>query len=131
MEEKSEKNMITISPNNIIKFVHGDTIDKAPIFIDCTNDETSTAFKYIVKENDRILFSILEANQDFNEGIIRKIFTKDDLDENGNLLLTLDSSDSLNVLSGTYSYSIKLVQIRDDKVIASTIITKTKLYILE
>lgn len=123
--------MITISPNNIIKFVHGDTIDKAPIFIDCTNDETSTAFKYIVKENDKILFSIMEANQDFNEGIIRKIFTKDDLDENGKLLLSLDSSDSLNVLSGTYSYSIKLVQIRDEKVIASTIITKTKLYILE
>lgn len=123
--------MLSISKNNIITFVAGDSVD-GYLFIDCTSDSESTDYKYILDPDDEIYFSIMEPNQKFEEGIIRKIFKANDLDNKGNLHLVLSPSDTFNVLPGNYYYSVKLVNVRglhlDTKV--HTIISNRKLYIL-
>ena len=61
--------------------------------------------------------------EEFNSGLIRKKFTKDDLDENNEVIVEFVSSDTQTLLPGTYYYSVKL-QKGDSSI--HTIIDKTK-----
>ena len=69
--------MLSISKNNIITFVAGDSVD-GYLFIDCTSDSESTDYKYILDPDDEIYFSIMEPNQKFEHAILKKVFRYDD-----------------------------------------------------
>ena len=97
--------MIEISRNGIIEMYRGDTFE-FPLFINIGTK--GHPVQYIVQEGDIVYFSVGEANQPFEKALIRKIFTVEDLDEDGNITVRMSSSDTENVLPGTYYMQIKI-----------------------
>lgn len=98
--------MFKIFPNHIIQVNRGDTF-QFPFEINL-----GTALypdKYILQENDVLYLGVCEPNQCFENAIIKKKFTKDDLDENGNVIINFSSSDTEYLSLGVYYYEIKLL----------------------
>lgn len=121
--------MAVVSNNNIIMINRGDTFS-----FDFTIDDGSTDDgRYILKDDDALYFGIMDPHQLFEDAIIRKKYTKEDIDEMGNLIITLRPEETIELFPGTYYYAIKLHKHTDneedyiDEVI--TVINKTKFII--
>ena len=87
--------------------------------------------QYVLGEGDSVYFGVMEANQPFGCALIRKKYTSEDLDEDGNIPLRLESQDTIYLLPGTYYYQAKLEHKEDgqpDEV--TTIIPKRKLFLV-
>ena len=118
--------MVSISENGIISMNTGDYF-KAPLFINA--GDALTPLRYVLEENDKVYFAILEPNQPFNFGVVRKIFTKDNLNTCGDVEIVLETSDTEKLLPGAYYYEIKLSIVRDNKEYVETIIPRRKIYL--
>ena len=97
--------MVEISNNGIVEMYSGDTFE-FPLFINMGSKLRPS--QYIVQQGDTIYVSIGEANQSFDHALIRKTFTYEDLNEEGNVVVKLASSDTENVVPGTYFLQIKI-----------------------
>lgn len=105
--------MFNISNNGIITMTRGDTAS-FPIFINVGN--IWLPLRYKLGDFDYLYFSVMEHGQSFEEGVIRKIIDSSSLDENGDVLITLKHSDTVNLLPGNYTYEVKLATMpRDDQ----------------
>lgn len=82
-------------------------------------------------ENECLYFGVMEANQKWEDSIIRKKLTPADLDENGNVHLHLNSEDTENLAPGTYWYMVKIYfwDRELEKFVINTICNKTKFII--
>lgn len=122
--------MSNINISNVITIHKGTTI-KAPIFI---NIGTKLVPKnYTLVEGDTLYISIMEPNQSFDYGVIRKKLTKANLDELGFARFSLDPTDTINLLSGVYYIQMKL-KLADSGTTpggVATIMPKTKFIILD
>jgi hypothetical protein len=98
--------MVSISKNGIITINAGDKFETA-VFINGGSELEPV--RYILKNDDKLLWVIVEPNKPFECGVVRKILTKDDLNDNNDPVLKLKSSDTLNLLPGTYYYEARLV----------------------
>ena len=106
-------------PNLHIRLCRGDTQN---IILTLYEGERLTATKYVLKDNDNVYFGVMEPNSYFEEALIRKKFSigdiikhekfkklsKEDLDENNELVIKLHTTDTLTLLPGLYYYQIKL-----------------------
>lgn len=116
---------------NIIAINRGDTHS----FKFTINDNSQENGKYILKNEDVLYFGLMDPHQPFENALVKKRFTKDDLDKDGNLTITLRPEDTLDLVPGVYYYSIKLHKLADtefeyiDEVI--TIVNKTKFVIYD
>lgn len=75
----------------------------------------------------------MEPNQIWENSILRKKLSVDDLNTRGNVQLHLNSEDTENLLPGLYYYMVK-IYIKDeelDKYIINTIIPSTKFLVYE
>lgn len=88
--------------------------------------------KYILKDNDTVYFGLMDNRQPFSKALIKKKFTKADQDKDGFIKIIIDSKDTLDLLAGTYYYSIKLRLVDRDFTIDKTvgIVNKSKLILL-
>lgn len=117
--------------NNIIKMNRGDTYE-----FNLTVD-AGDGNNYILKDNDTVYFGLMEPNAPFEFSLVKKMWTKDDQDKNGNFIVSINPEDTVHLLPGVYYYSIKLEMNHQDvdanntvyKVI--TVINKTKFIILD
>lgn len=113
--------------NNIIIMTRGDTLEFVP-----TAKALGDYANYRLIEDDAIYFGLMDPGQYFEDALIRKRFDKTDFQSLADLLITLESDETLDLLPGKYFYSIKLhLNHQDiesnkyiDKVI--TLINKTK-----
>ena len=122
--------------NNIIVMTRGDTYEFNLNMVDDSGD-------YMLQGDDVLYFGIMDPGQPFEHALVRKRFTASDLDAIGNLNITIDPIDTLDLLPGKYFYSIKLHMDHDeldyntlaptgariDKVV--TVINKTKFIICD
>ena len=122
--------------NNMIIMNRGDTYE-----FDLTiEDESSSDGRYHITGDDTIYFGIMDPHQPFEEALVKKKFTVEDADANGNLTVVIEAEDTLDLLPGTYYYSVKIhlqheninpetkqVDGYVDKV--HTVINKTKLFL--
>jgi len=115
-----------ISNNGIIVINKGDTF-YAPLFINIGDE--CTPERYILTEDDTVYFAICEPNQVFERGVIRKIYTANNLNEDGDVEIILNPEDTENILPGTYYYEIKLRVVRGDQEIVDTIVPRRKFVI--
>lgn len=114
---------VNISVNNIITITKGDYVC-VPLFINIgTRLEMDN---YTLKEGDIVYFSIMEPNQKFEEGVIRKTFNKNNLDSKGLVNIKIESTETDKILPGRYYMEIKL-KLASGAI--STIVPKTKFYI--
>lgn len=112
--------------SNIIKLNRGDTYE---FELSITNDDGTP---YILKEDDKVYFGVMEPNDVFECSFLRKVLKAGD-----ELKITLSHYDTCNLLSGLYYYSVKLEMNhtifetgdRLHKVV--TIINKTKFILLD
>lgn len=109
--------------SNIIKLVRGDTYSTS-ISIE---SDTAEDGLYRLSVSDTLYFGIMYPHQKFEDAIIRKRFTKADQDSDGNILIQLEPSDTIDLDPGVYYYAVKLRQ--DNQV--STVINKAKFVILD
>lgn len=86
--------------------------------------------RYILGENDRVLFGVMEPNMSFENALIRKVFTKEDLNENNDVEISFNAYDTINVVPGKYYYEVKLVVGEEENGIVNTVIPKREFFIL-
>ena len=129
MTDEWRKNMA----KNIIKMNRGDTYE----FNLTIDDEGSENGKYLLQGNDTVYFGIMEPNSAFEQSLVKKIYTEEDRDKDGNIFITIEPEDTEHLLPGVYYYSVKLEVDHENgetyesihKVI--TVINKTKFIILD
>ena len=129
MTDEWRKNMA----KNIIKMNRGDTYE----FNLTIDDEGSENGKYILQGNDTVYFGLMEPNSAFEQSLVKKIYTEEDCDKDGNIFITIEPEDTEHLLPGAYYYSVKLEVDHENgetcenihKVI--TVINKTKFIILD
>ena len=98
--------MVDISNEGIITLSRGDTF-RFPLFI---NKGTEIApIRYELTENDMLYFAIMEPNQRFEDAIIRKVYTTEsEFNEDGDVMICIDPTDTEYLLGGKYYYEVKL-----------------------
>ena len=129
MTDEWRKNMA----KNIIKMNRGDTYE----FNLTIDDEGSENGKYVLQGNDTVYFGLMEPNSAFEQSLVKKIYTEEDRDKDGNIFITIEPEDTEHLLPGVYYYSVKLEVDHENgetyesihKVI--TVINKTKFIILD
>lgn len=90
--------------SNIILMNRGDTYE-----FDLTiSDENSIDGRYKLQEDDAIYFGIMDPGQPFEYALVRKKYTVENTDKAGNLTITIDPEDTIDLLPGKYFYSVKL-----------------------
>lgn len=99
--------MFDISKEGNIQLIRGDTLSLA-LFINQGNELVPS--RYLLGDNDTVYFALMEQNQLFENAILKKVFTKEtsEFTEDGDLIITLDPSDTESLLEGQYIYTIKL-----------------------
>ena len=129
MTDEWRKNMA----KNIIKMNRGDTYE----FNLTIDDEGSESGKYLLQGNDAVYFGLMEPNSAFEQSLVKKVYTEEDRDKDGNIFITIEPEDTEHLLPGVYYYSVKLEVDHENgetcesihKVI--TVINKTKFIILD
>ena len=129
MTDEWRKNMA----KNIIKMNRGDTYE----FNLTIDDEGSENGKYLLQGNDTVYFGLMEPNSAFEQSLVKKVYTEEDRDKDGNIFITIEPEDTEHLLPGVYYYSVKLEVDHENgetcesihKVI--TVINKTKFIILD
>lgn len=108
---------------NVIQLVRGDDFS----FVLNVEDENTENGNYILNDNDALYLGVTLPHQPFENALIKKKYTKEDQNLDGNIIATIDSKDTIDLIPGVYYYSVKLRQNIDteyEKV--TTVIYKTK-----
>jgi len=119
--------MLNVSNNNIITIDHGDDV-RFILFINANTE--LEPLRYILENDDQLFFSVAEPNQDFCDAVVRKIFTKDDLNSFGDVVVEFDNSDTAKLLPGTYYYQAKLLVKKNGKDYIDTVVPSRKFCIM-
>lgn len=93
--------------NNIIVINRGDSYT-----FDLTiNDASAENGCYILEDNDTVYFGLMDPNQPFEDALVRKKYTIDDIDLQdpcGTLTIQINPEDTLDLIPGKYYYAVKL-----------------------
>lgn len=116
-------NRIYFGESNIISMTRGDT----HTFNLSIEDETAEDGLYRLAADDCVYVGIMIPHQKFEEAIVRKKYVQKDQDLAGNILVTIEPDDTLDLDPGTYYYAAKLQ--RGTQV--TTVINKTKFVIFD
>lgn len=125
--------MHTISNNGIITMTRGDFL-QVPLFINA-GDETDPA-RYKITDNDTVYLGIMEPNTPFEHSLIRKVYTKENTNKYGDVVIELGLDDTQYLQPGTYYYEAKLKRVKQINgtksiEIVDTIVPRRKLFIVE
>lgn len=114
--------------NNIIVLNRGDSYSFDLTIADITNDGD-----YTLSNDDALYFGIMDPNQPFENALIKKKFTADDVNGDGTITIDIKPDDTIDLIPGLYYYCIKLHQVNAEENIDNvyTVINKTKFIILD
>ena len=123
--------MFNIAFNGIITVTRGDSFS-FPLRINFGTSLEPAG--YGMSKNDKVYLAIMEPNQSFESALIKKVYTYEDIDSDGNILVKFKPKDTQCVLPGKYYYQIKLQRFHSDDLDdydVDTVIDKTLFYIME
>ena len=121
--------MVYLSNNGFIKLNRGDSFSLA-LFINVGTPENPVRYSIQDNPNDTIYFGVMEPNQKFENAVIRQTYNSNSLiNENGDVVITMEPKDTLCLIPGKYYYSIKLVNSNTNSV--NTIVPMTEFYIMD
>ena len=121
--------MLNISNNQLITMVRGDTFS-FPLFINyCDNWQI---YRYKLSSGECVQFRVMPAETSWEDAPIKKEYTKEDQNEDGDIMITFEAEDTLGLEPGTYYYEIKLLQDRvsEEGQLVNTIITRRSFIML-
>lgn len=111
---------------NVIQIVRGDDFS----FVLNVEDQSAENGNYVLKENDALYLGVTLPHQPFENALIKKKYTKENQNLDGNIIATIESKDTIDLLPGVYYYSAKLRQNIDTAhETVTTVIYKTKFII--
>lgn len=120
--------MFNLSKNNIVTVSHGDSFS-CPLFLNAGTDVCP--IRYVLGTGEYVYFVIEQPNQQFENACLKKVFTKDNLNVHEDVVISIDSKDTMNLCPGTYYYEIKAKLLDSNgKYIINTVVEKTKFVIL-
>ena len=126
--------MFKITSNGIVTVNRGDSFEFPVILkLGSSMDELI----YNLGQNDVLYLGIMEPNQMFEHAIIRKKFTYQDLDSDGNVNIRFWPEDTMFLRPGKYYYQIKLEtedfdhRLQRKRKDIETVVDKTLFYIQE
>lgn len=120
--------MLNISNEGIITITRGDTFEY-PVFMNAGTE--LSPIRYIMTENDTLYFALMEVNQTFEDAILKKVFTSEDLNEHGDVVAVLDSQDTECLAIGKYYYTFKLKRPKGEGYTVDTVVPNRLFYIIE
>ena len=126
--------MIDLSRNGIIEVNRGDSFE-LPLFINQGTD--ITPIRYNMKNsNSEVYVGVMEPNQPFERAIVRKKYTKNDVNGNGDIVVKFTSNDTACLLPGKYYYQVKIKLYNDydnnkEDCDINTIVPMTQFIIIE
>lgn len=121
--------MLSLTSIGQIRLTRGDTLN-LPVHIN--QGDSMTYIAYELQPLDEVYFALMEPNQPWEQAILKRKYTLEDLEE-GVLSIKFRPSDTMCLLPGLYYYQIK-VRIYDystGEYIVNTIIPKTHFWIEE
>lgn len=118
--------MFDISKNGIVTLSRGDCFT---LNVEVNIGSIIEPIYYMLEEGDKLYFALMEPNQPFEHALIRKVFTGEDQDSLGNVIMNFTADDTEFLIPGNYYYMIKLS--REDGTFVDTIVSKTKFVILD
>lgn len=121
--------MFNISNNGIISITRGDSAS-APLFLNQGTEYNPV--RYRIKDLDAIYLAVMEPNQCFEHAILKQVYTRDNLNEEGDVVIRFRPEDTENLIPGKYYYQIKAKFNRDDgQDDVNTVVQKTEFWIEE
>lgn len=122
--------MVTVSKDGVISLTRGDSFS-IPLFIN--NGTALKPERRILDDKDEVYMGIMEPNQPFECALIKKKFTKADINAKGDIVIKLYPDDTACVLPGKYYYQVKakLYRVDNDNFDVNTIIDKKEFFIME
>lgn len=123
--------MFNIAFNGIITVNRGDSFS-FPLTINAGTTLNPVTFG--LGEYDKVYLAVMEPNQPFECALIKKVYTKTDLNDQNEILVKFSPKDTVHVLPGKYYYQIKLQRFNSsdpEDYEVDTVIDKTLFYILE
>ena len=94
--------------NGTIAINRGDLF-RAPLFINGGTEDEPIRYSLLDNPDTKIYFSIMQPNELFENATIRKIFTNQDANHFGDVIITLTSSETWVLRQGKYYYQIKAI----------------------
>ena len=84
--------MLDIDRSGNITVNRGDTFN-VPLFIDC-NKNIFYSVRFPLKEGDKIFFFLVEPNASIRHYLLKQTYTKEDVNENGDIMLKFLNQDT-------------------------------------
>lgn len=119
--------MSQFAKNGIITLTRGDTFT-FPLSINLGTPLNPNIF--ILEEGDLLTFRVMRANEEFENADIVKVYTYEDLDVDGNVIIKFTSDDTLWLEPNIYYYDVKLEYTRDEVSHIITFIPRTRFYLV-
>ena len=122
--------MFKITSNGIVTVNRGDSFE-LPVMLH--TGHTMAPISYSLQPEDVVYLGIMEPNQPFETAIVRKKFTYEDLDKDGNIYIRFWPKDTVCLLPGKYYYQIKIQTFdkQTGQYDVETVVDKTLFYIQE
>ena len=122
--------MFCLSNNGIIRLTRGDSIEFP--FIPAEGNSLSYS-TYHMSAKDELYFGVMEANEFFEDAIIKKKYTSIHQNEDGSIYIEFEPTDTEYLLPGLYYYQIKmrLYNEYNDSYSVNTVCPKTQFWIEE
>lgn len=119
--------MFDISENNVITITRGDSATFSLYLNKGTNLDPE---QYILTGSDAVYMGIMEANQRFEDAIVKYKFTASDLDSSNNVKIKIKATDTEYLEPDKYFYQIKLASTDSDgDEQVSTVISRTEFFV--
>ena len=94
------------SENGIISMMRGDTV-VIPAYIN-EGTKLQPSYRPLIG-NEKLYFALMEPGQPFEDAVLKKVFDScSPTDEDGNIIIRIESTETQRLLCGTYYYTIKL-----------------------
>ena len=97
--------MFSIDDSSTILLSAGDHFS-LPLFINFGTEDKPKRYK--LRMGDTVYFAVYEQHQSFEHALIRKIFTRSNLNKYGDVNIALEPTDTKYVIKGQYYYMIKI-----------------------
>lgn len=126
--------MVNIDLSGNITMNRGDSVS-VPLFINL--GDKLMPIRYPFSAEDEVYVGITEPNQPWEFALIKKKYTAEELNEKGDIVLSLNPEETEHVLPGYYFYEVKLRHtepIEDSEEVKETVYTvvpKRQFIILE
>ena len=122
--------MVNIDLNNQIWITRGDT-GSFPLFLNAGNDLYPIRYEFQLE--DEVYLGVMEPNQPFENAILKKKFTFNDLNDDGDIVVKFKHDDTKCLLPGKYFYQIKakFINKETNEFEVHTVVQKTQFIIEE